>query len=106
MFTYELDRRLQGSNVTVNAVHPGVVSSGFGTTLGHRMRVLYSYIRPFMRSATKGAETVIYLASDQETAGISGKYYFDKKQIKSQKISYDESSAKRLWQISEQLISN
>ena len=106
MFTYELDRRMKGSSVTVNAVHPGVVSSGFGSTLGRKMQVLYTYMRPFMRSAAKGAETVIYLASSQETAGISGKYYFDKKQIKSQKISYDESSAKRLWQISEQLISN
>jgi NAD(P)-dependent dehydrogenase (short-subunit alcohol dehydrogenase family) len=104
MFTYELDRRLRGSSVTVNAVHPGVVSSGFGTTLGRRLQILYSYIRPFMRSSKKGAETVIYLASSRETAEISGKYYFDKKQIRSQQVSYDESAAKKLWRISEQLI--
>ena len=64
LFTYELARRLQGSSVTANALHPGLVSTGFGAEdPGQRQRLLVPFVRPFMKAPIQGAVTSIYLAS-------------------------------------------
>lgn len=106
LFTYELARRLEGTGVTANAVHPGFVSTGMGSNnvpswLGKGFRRLTSL---FARDVVKGAETVIYLADAPEVAGISGKYFVDKTAVSSSPLSYDEAAAARLWDLSAQLV--
>jgi NAD(P)-dependent dehydrogenase (short-subunit alcohol dehydrogenase family) len=103
MFTYDLARRLDGTNVTVNAVHPGGVATRFGEEIGGILKPLFKLARPFMRTPEKGAETVIWLASAPELEGRTGGYYADKKPIKSARVSYDEAIRARLWRVSEEL---
>jgi NAD(P)-dependent dehydrogenase (short-subunit alcohol dehydrogenase family) len=105
LFTYELARRLAGSGVTVNALHPGFVASNFAKNNGLAARLamnLFKLLR-ISRTTEEGAETPIYLASSPEAAGVTGKYFSDKRAIRSSKVSYNETDARQLWQISEQL---
>ena len=100
MFTYELDRRLSDCDATVNVLHPGWVGSSFGSTTGLLKRILFFIARlTFMKSPAQGAETAIYLASSPEVEGVSGKYFADKRAIQSSAESYEEESAKRLWDV-------
>ena len=103
MFTYALDRRMADKNVTVNAVHPGFVASGFGKNNSLPVRLLMSFFHLFARSSEKGAETSIYLASSLEVSGESGKYYVDKKAKRSSKASYDKEAQEQLWEVSKQM---
>ncbi|MFN7949927.1 MAG: SDR family oxidoreductase [Blastocatellia bacterium] len=103
LFTYELARRLQGTGVTVNAMHPGGVSTGIYDNvsgIGGKIIRLFTFL---MRTPEKGAETVIWLASSPEVAGVTGKYFYDLKEKPSSRESTDLNVAARLWQISEQL---
>jgi NAD(P)-dependent dehydrogenase (short-subunit alcohol dehydrogenase family) len=99
-FTYELARRLDGSRVTVNALHPGFVASNFGKHDSGLLRPFFSLSHLFAISPQKGAETSIYLASSPEVEGVTGKYFVEKKAVSSSAISYDQEAARRLWQIS------
>jgi NAD(P)-dependent dehydrogenase (short-subunit alcohol dehydrogenase family) len=101
MFTYELARRLKDTNVTVNCMHPGLVRTNFGKDLSGFFKGIIILMKPFMRNSEKAAETVIWLASSPDVEGISGKYYSDKKEIKSNSISYDLQVSKKLWEESE-----
>jgi retinol dehydrogenase-14 len=104
LFTYELARRLRGTGVTVNCVHPGVVRTNFGRqNQPLAWRLMISIVAPFMRSLEKGAETVVYLASDPQVEPVTGKYFYDLKPKRSSKLSYDEAVAARLWKVSEEL---
>lgn len=103
MFTYELARRLVDASVTVNALHPGFVATGFG--LNNR-----GWFSSFMKvaqlaalSPAEGAETIIYLATSPKVATVSGQYFVKKRAVKSSKASYDQSVARRLWQLSQAL---
>ncbi|MCY4537484.1 MAG: SDR family oxidoreductase [Chloroflexi bacterium] len=101
LFTYELARRLQDSAVTVNAVHPGLVDTGFGHNTG---RVWASVIKVLQKlfaiSPQKGAETLVYLASSPDATDISGKYWNKKQQKRSSEISYDREQQRQLWEFS------
>ena len=103
LFTYELSRILAGTTVTVNALHPGAVRTNFGKDLSGIAGFVFRRLDMFMRSPEKGAETLIWLAEAPELNGVSGKYFFDKKEIRSSKISYDREVAKRLWATSEKM---
>jgi NAD(P)-dependent dehydrogenase (short-subunit alcohol dehydrogenase family) len=103
LFTYELSRRLNGSGITVNAVHPGFVATKFASNNGRLIRLAMFFINKFALSAEEGAETSIYLASSPEVEGITGRYFVRKRAIKSTIASYDEAAAQRLWQLSEKL---
>jgi len=96
LFTYELAKKLQGTGVTVNAVHPGVVRTRWGDE-GGALGIGIRLGRPFMISPEKGAETPIYLASSPDVEGITGKYWYKKKEQQSSKESYDENEARLLW---------
>lgn len=103
LFTYELARRLAGTGVTANALHPGVVRTNLGSGTKGGWRILFMLEKPFAINARKGAETSIYLASSSEVTGTSGKYFAKKKEKRSSKEAYDESVAKRLWNESARL---
>jgi NAD(P)-dependent dehydrogenase (short-subunit alcohol dehydrogenase family) len=105
LFTYELARRLEGTGVTVNALHPGFVSTGFAKNNGPIVRLAMNLIGRFTRQPDEGAATSIYLASSPDVEGLTGKYFEDKQEIKSDPNSYDRDSAQRLWQVSQELIS-
>ena len=103
MFTYALARRLEGSGVTANTLHPGFVGSNFARNNGPVMNVAMSLARPFAINVEKGAETSIYLASSPEVATMSGQYFYKCKPKRSSQASYDVAAQERLWQVSEQL---
>lgn len=100
LFTYELDRILQGTGVTVNSLHPGVVRTNFGNTGSLFFKIFGTLMKPIMLPADKGAETSVFLASSTQVEGISGKYFIKKKAVKSSPISYEELTAKKLWEVS------
>jgi NAD(P)-dependent dehydrogenase (short-subunit alcohol dehydrogenase family) len=104
LFTYELARRLEGTGVTTNALHPGVIASGFGQTYPGAMAFFAKVARPFLLSTEDGAKTSIYLASSPEVEGQTGKYFAKCKATKSNVVSYDLASQKKLWALSEELV--
>lgn len=102
-FTYELASRLQSSKITVNAVDPGGVATNFSRNNGliPWMKHYLSYILNLkLISPQKASETVVYLASSDEVSRISGKYFFEKKEINSSSASYSKETAMKLWQLS------
>jgi NAD(P)-dependent dehydrogenase (short-subunit alcohol dehydrogenase family) len=103
MFTYELARRLAGTGVTVNALHPGVVATGFGENTGGAMGAAMRVFHRFSLTPEEGADTVVYLASSPEVAGVSGKYWVKRQPVSSSPASYNEAAQKRLWEISTQM---
>jgi NAD(P)-dependent dehydrogenase (short-subunit alcohol dehydrogenase family) len=103
LFTRELSRRLEGTGVTANSLHPGVIGSGFGQTYGGLMALAVKIAKPFMTSPEKGAATSVYLASSPEVAGVTGKYFDKCAEAKSSRASRDDDAAKRLWAISEEM---
>ncbi len=105
MFNYELARRLQGSAVTANALHPGVVSTSFGAEDPATVqRVFIPFLRRFMKTPAQGAATSINLASAPDLEQVSGRYFADRKPRRSAQRSYDEAAAARLWQVSADLV--
>lgn len=100
-FTYALDRRLEDTNVTVNALHPGLVKTGFGKSNNIFVSAFMNVFQAFGKTAEEGAETLIYLATTPEVQGVSGKYWYECKQIKSSSASYDQAAQERLWTLSE-----
>ena len=103
LFTYELARRLEGTQVTANAVHPGFAASNIGKNNGWLGKIVVPMLKPFAMSPAKAAETSIYLASSPDVEGITGKYFMKKKAVPSSPITYDEAAAQRLWEISTQM---
>jgi NAD(P)-dependent dehydrogenase (short-subunit alcohol dehydrogenase family) len=96
LISYELSRRLEGTGVTLNTIHPGVVNTNLGVD---RSKPKKGIVRRFFKSPEKAAETSIYLASSSEVEGVTGKYFINKQQQKSSEDSYNEDNAKKLWDI-------
>ena len=104
LFTHELARRLQGTTVTANALHPGVVRTSFGAQdPGRTQRFLVPLARPFMRSPHAGAATSVMLASSPHLESVTGQFFSGGRQKRSSKRSYDEAVGARLWLISQEL---
>jgi NAD(P)-dependent dehydrogenase (short-subunit alcohol dehydrogenase family) len=101
LFTYELARRLEGTGVTVNALHPGVVATNFAMSNGGIVGLVMRLFRLAFISPEQGAQTSIFLATSPEVEGITGKYFVKCKAIPSSPASYDAATASRLWQVSE-----
>jgi len=108
LFTRELARRLVGTGVTANCLHPGVVRSGFGShddTSGvERLSMLLG--SPFFVSAARGARTTVYLASAPEVADRTGGYYVRCREHRPSRAARDPEAARRLWEVSEQLVAS
>jgi NAD(P)-dependent dehydrogenase (short-subunit alcohol dehydrogenase family) len=108
-FTREVARRLHGTGVTVNALHPGFVRSDFGR--GGDLSGLYGWgikylAQPFAIGSQRGARTVIYLASSPEVDGVTGGYFYKCKPAKLSKAAQDDAAARRLWEESEQMVAS
>jgi retinol dehydrogenase 12 len=105
LFTKELSKRLEGTNVTANSLHPGVIASGFGRNnkgmFGFIMRNLAG---PFLGSEESGARTSVFLASSPDVEGKTGLYFKSSKESTPTKDARDEALATRLWTVSEELI--
>jgi NAD(P)-dependent dehydrogenase (short-subunit alcohol dehydrogenase family) len=105
LFTYELARRLEGTGVTANVLHPGVVRTAFGQEdSGAWMRVMSRVVRPFMKTPEEGARTPIHLASSPELEGVSGQYFANERPRRSSAASHDPAAAARLWEVSTRLV--
>ncbi|MGZ5213663.1 MAG: SDR family oxidoreductase [Actinomycetota bacterium] len=105
LFTYQLADRLQGSDVTANVVHPGVVRTSFGAEdPAGVQRLLTPLMRPLMKSPTRGAATSVHAASAPDLENVTGRYFVDSKPKRSSKDSYDGATAARLWQVSAELV--
>jgi NAD(P)-dependent dehydrogenase (short-subunit alcohol dehydrogenase family) len=104
LFTYELARHLAQTKATANALHPGAVSTGFGTNnKGLLNQLLFRVFQAVTMPADKGALTSIYLASAPQMEGITGSYFVNSKAVQSSPASYDQEAQRRLWQLSESI---
>lgn len=107
MFTYALARRVEQHGITVNALHPGFVNTGFGHSGGGLLSMGFSMLsRVFAMSPEQGAQTSIYLASSPDVQNVTGKYFAKSKPVESSPASHDVDDQERLWKISESLIRN
>jgi NAD(P)-dependent dehydrogenase (short-subunit alcohol dehydrogenase family) len=104
LFTYELARRLDGTGVTANCLHPGVIASGFAQNDPGWIRFGFKLLRPFILTPEQGARTSIYLASSPEVEKVSGKYFVRSTAVRSSRASYSVADARRLWEVSEELV--
>jgi NAD(P)-dependent dehydrogenase (short-subunit alcohol dehydrogenase family) len=104
LFTYELARRLEGSHVTANVLHPGFVATQIFEKSGWLTKLVAPLIKRRAISPEEGAATSIYLASSPEVEGVTGKYFYKCRAQKSAPASYVEEDAHRLWAISEELV--
>jgi len=103
LFTRELARRLDGTGVTANCAHPGVVRTGFGREGKPLLRLGTTIARPFFLSPERGADTIVYLASSPDVAGETGGYYVKRQRREPSAAARDDAAARRLWDISEKL---
>jgi NAD(P)-dependent dehydrogenase (short-subunit alcohol dehydrogenase family) len=103
LFTRELARRLAGSGVTANCLHPGVVATGFGKNNAGPFSWGVRIAAPFFLSAARGARTSIWLASSPEVAGVTGQYFARYRVSKVSDAARDEAAARRLWEVSARL---
>ena len=102
MFTFELARRLEGTGVTANALHPGVVRTGLGSNNPDALLYrLMRFARFVMRSPERGAATSVFLASAPSMEGVSGRYWADCRERRAQAVAYDRDLQRRLWDLSE-----
>jgi retinol dehydrogenase 12 len=103
LFTKGLAKRLTGTGVTANALHPGAVRTGFGHNSEGFFRHLIQAVSPFLLTAEKGARTSVYLAASPEVAGVSGEYFIKCRKAKPSSAARNDALVERLWQVSEQL---
>ena len=98
LFTYELARRLEGTGVTVNALHPGFVATNFGISNGGLFGPLFKLVQFAAISPEEGAQTTIYLASSRDVQSVTGQYFSKKKPVRSSPATYRAEDAALLWQ--------
>jgi NAD(P)-dependent dehydrogenase (short-subunit alcohol dehydrogenase family) len=105
LFTTEMAQRLEGTGVTVNALHPGLTSTGFGqNNPGFLMKIMGAVIPLIAHSPEKGAKTSIYLASSPEVQNISGKYFVNCKVTQPAPQAADRAVALKLWDASAEIV--
>ena len=99
LFSYALARRLEGAGVTVNCLHPGVVSTRLMKFTGVK-KILMEIVRPVLLSPEQGAATSIYLSTSDQVEGVTGKYFDKCKAVRSSDVTYDETLQEQLWRLS------
>ena len=103
LHTRGLAKKLEGTGVTVNSAHPGVVRTNFAKNNGGLVMLGFRFLGIFFISPESGAKRILYVATSPDLEGVTGKYFTKMHEVKSSQESYDDDSARRLWQISEQL---
>jgi NAD(P)-dependent dehydrogenase (short-subunit alcohol dehydrogenase family) len=101
LFTAELARRLEGTGVTANCYHPGLVATGFNRGNGLLTDIGMTALKLVARTPTVGADTLVWLATSADVASVSGKYFFDRRQRQPSREAQDMQAARRLWELSE-----
>ena len=104
LFTIELSDLLKDTNVTVNCLHPGVVNTGITDDSNLFVKLFWKLGTPFMMNSRQGARTSIYLATSKEVEDISGEYFSNRKIARTTLEARNMDSARKLWEISEQLV--
>jgi retinol dehydrogenase 14 len=103
-FTFELARRLAGTGVTVNCLHPGVVATNiWGANPPILFKLLIAVVKPFMLNSKQGAEVSLYLATSPDVAQVSGEYFVKSKPAQSNPLSRDPKVAGEIWQWTEKM---
>jgi retinol dehydrogenase-14 len=103
MFTYELARRLEGSGVTANCVHPGVIHTGLLRHYSRVLNLLFHALQTFFKKPEEGALTPIYVATSPEVEGVTGKYFRRCQPMGTTQASNDREAQRRLWEASEEM---
>jgi len=103
LFTYELAKRLKGTGITVNALHPGGVATNLGRNNGWIRHIIKRLVKRKLISPVDGAQTSIYLATSKDVQGVTGKYFVKSKSVPSSKTSYDEVLGHQLWKVSAEM---
>jgi retinol dehydrogenase 12 len=103
LFTRALARRLEGSGVTANCLHPGVIRTRLGRGTRLPIRLGWRLVSVFFASPRRGASTIVHLASSPEVAEVSGGYFVSSRQATPSKRALDDELAERLWKVSEEL---
>ncbi|OWF50392.1 retinol dehydrogenase 12-like [Mizuhopecten yessoensis] len=109
LFTKELSKRLQGTGVTTNALHPGVVNTELPRHVQARITIIFllgPIIKPFLKTPLQGAQTNLHCALDENLDNVSGKYFSDCAEKGPSKAALVDEDAKRLWQLSEEMVAN
>ena len=104
-FTRELARRLAGTEVTANCLHPGTVRTRFGGTGAAWLRLGLAASGGFLRTPESGAATAVFLASSQAVEAQTGGYYVSGRRRRPSRAARDDERARRLWDISAHLTS-
>lgn len=102
-FSRELAERVKGDGVVVNALHPGVVATGFARNDEGIIAKLTGLLAPFFKSPAKGARTSVWACSAEAAGKVSGQYFSDSKQKKPSSYALEDEPAKRLWRVSEEI---
>lgn len=106
LFTKELAKRLSHTDITVNALHPGAVSTNLGINRSTGFgKSVYKVLNPFFQSPDKGAETALYLAKSAEVDDVTGGYFYKQKPARVSKRAKDPYLAQLLWEWSEEELS-
>jgi NAD(P)-dependent dehydrogenase (short-subunit alcohol dehydrogenase family) len=100
LFTSELARRIAGSGVSANSLHPGAVATGLGRNNGAWARAIIGLLRPFFRTPDDGAATSVHLAASPAVEGLTGKYFAKCRERRPSRAAQDVDAARRLWDIS------
>ncbi len=103
LFSSELSRRLSGTEVTVNSLHPGVIASEFGDNAQGWIKSLWWLVKPFILTTRQGAQTSIHLCASPDVTGITGKYWAKSKVKKPRRIAENRDVAKQLWDLSAEI---
>ncbi len=104
LFTRELARRLAGTGVTANALHPGLVATNFGHDRFGLISLLLRFARPMMIGEAEGAATTLHLATSPLVAGVTGEYFADCTATRPEPQALDDAAAQRLWAETERLL--
>jgi NAD(P)-dependent dehydrogenase (short-subunit alcohol dehydrogenase family) len=104
LFTRELARRLEGTGVTANCLHPGMVATNLGARNGLIARAALLVLKPFSLTPEQGAETSVFLCSSPAVEGVTGKYFAAKQERRPSRAAQDDEAARRLWDVSARLV--
>lgn len=99
MFTFQLAEELKETSVTANCMHPGGVRTNFAKGSGGLVGFIFNVLGFLLRTPEKGADTIVWLATSDDVAGISGKYFYDRKEMKAQSDAYNKLHRQTLWNI-------